>query len=543
MREENNAIEYKSIQKIKTGDKGFRSLAETCVALANAQGGTILIGIDDKTKKVPNGQVVDDRDINDTLKRLRSLCNNVAISNAERFEDETGSQYFSLFILPSLSSIATTSDGKIYERVGDQCVPIHPERLMTLAENKGTYQWEIMPTKFSIYDVPDQNISNFLIDIRASDRVSDFVKTKTDDEVLEYYHLVDNQRLTHLGVLWLGNAQQRGRLSYPITVQYIVFDSFEKKTRKEEWYDNTKNPKELILDIEQKAIELKYNYEFSQGFFRKMVPHYNAKVVRELLVNAFVHKSYTIAQDIIIRVYPDRLEISNPGGLPLSVTPENILHKTIRRNPNMIEIMKAFNLMEGEGSGYDLVYELNAMEAKHQPIVEADYGEVNVVQNKEIINHELLPLFDYVINNYKLSQKSYTAFGIIARETRILTTELSKVLQLTQEDRLRNYVDTLLSDGLIKRKGVTKGAYYYVNPILINNSKTNVKTTLKTIEPYALRALIIEDLKIHPNSLAREILERLSGVDLKELRRELYSMVDNELTIEGASKNRRYSLK
>ena len=90
------------------------------------------------------------------------------------------------------------------------------------------------------------------------------------------------------------------------------------------------------------------------------------KLIRELLVNAFAHKSFTVSSDIMIQVYPDRLEISNPGGLPLGITKDNILHTKHRRNPHFIEILSALELMEGEGSGYDLIYELNSMEAKHQ---------------------------------------------------------------------------------------------------------------------------------------------------------------------------------
>ena len=45
---EKQTIEYKSIQKIRTGDKGFRDLAVTCVSLANAQGGKIFVGYDDE---------------------------------------------------------------------------------------------------------------------------------------------------------------------------------------------------------------------------------------------------------------------------------------------------------------------------------------------------------------------------------------------------------------------------------------------------------------------------------------------------------------
>ena len=49
MNTEQQKIEYKSLQKIRTGEKGFKELSTTCVALANAQGGQIMIGVEDKT--------------------------------------------------------------------------------------------------------------------------------------------------------------------------------------------------------------------------------------------------------------------------------------------------------------------------------------------------------------------------------------------------------------------------------------------------------------------------------------------------------------
>lgn len=152
-------------------------------------------------------------------------------------------------------------------------------------------------------------------------------------------------------MLWLGTAAQRNRLSFPITVRYIVYDEFEKKIRKEIWNDGSLNPKQLIEDIEYHAIELKYFDEFPQGLFRNKIFHYDPLVVRELLINAFAHKSYTIPGDVFINVYTDRVEIVSPGGLPLGVTSSNILHKTIRRNLDVIRVFHDLKLMEGEGKG------------------------------------------------------------------------------------------------------------------------------------------------------------------------------------------------
>ena len=540
---EKQTTEYKSLLKIRTGDKGFKDLSVTCVALSNAQGGRIFIGYDDKKKAPLPEQHVTPDEVNEAVTKLRSLCFNVGLVASEICTDDTGSQYFIVSVSPSMHSVATTSDGRIYIRVADKCEPVRSEDLQRLGEEKGAYQWELVRTKYLLDGVALDALRQLANDIRKSSRVRQHVKQMDDAELAENYHLVDEGYLTNLGVLWLGTAKQRSSICYPATVQYIVYDVLERKVRKEEWHDNRLNPKELLLDIEQKAVELTYSYEFPNGLFRKQIRHYHPKLVRELLVNALAHKSYTISSDIMIKVFSDRLEISNPGGLPLGITKDNILHAKHRRNPNMIELLSALEMMEGEGSGYDLIYELNAMEAKNPPMIESSYNEVTVIQNAEIIDTELLPLLDFVLQNYQLTQKAFTAFGIIAREKKVFSTRLSAILQLQEEDRLRSYTDKLLKDNIIGRNGVKKGTQFFVNPQLIKNAKVNLKTTLKTVEPYVLRTLIMEDLRAHPKSKISEIGGRLPEIDLQELRKMIYSMVDVELITEGARTDRRYALK
>lgn len=255
MTTEKQTKEFKSIRKIRTGDKGFKELAITCVAFANAQGGTIYVGIENDTKDPMPNQTVNEEEINDTISRLRSLCFNVSVFSSERLTHPNGAEYFEVYVAPSLKSIATTSDGKIYLRVGDKCEPVRNEDLQRLSIEKGAYQWEILATKTKMEDVPQENIIRFAEDIRKSERVKNHVKQMTDIEILEHYNLVEHDVLTNLGVLWIGTAKQRGRISYPITVQYIVYDHMEHKVRKVDWHENQFNPKELLLDIEREAIE------------------------------------------------------------------------------------------------------------------------------------------------------------------------------------------------------------------------------------------------------------------------------------------------
>ena len=540
---ENQKIDYKSIRKIRSGDKGFKELAVSCVAFANAQGGTLYLGIEDKSLVPLAEQTVTENEINDTVSRLHSLCFNVSLTSSGLIKHQNGGEYFKIIVAPSIKSIATTSDGKIYLRIADKCEPVRNEDIQRLSIEKGAYQWELLATRFSLADIPVENVKKFASDIRESDRVKDHVKQMSDLEIMEHYNLIDGEIVTNLGVLWLGNAKQRSRISFPITVQYIVYNHLEQKVRKIEWHDNALNPKELLLAIESEATELSYSYEFPDGLFRKQIRHYHPKVLRELLLNAFAHKSFTISSDIMICVYPDRMEISNPGGLPLGVTKDNILHQRHRRNPYFITIMSDLKLMEGEGSGYDLIYELNGMEAKRPPVIESSFNETKVTLYSDIQNVDVLPLLDYTLSNYKLSQKGYIAFGAIAAEAKMQATKLSAYLQLSDDERLRTYVEPLLKDGIINKKGTKKGTTYYINPKLIANSKANIKTSLKTIEPYALKALILEDLKYHPQSLISEIAERLPDVERSELTTMVYGMVDNEIRSEGSKKLRRYSLK
>ena len=344
-------------------------------------------------------------------------------------------------------------------------------------------------------------------------------------------------------ILWIGTAKQRSRICYPITVQYIVYDDLENKTNKLEWRDNTLNPKELIQDIMDKAVELTYSYEMPNGLFRKSVRYYNENLIRELLVNSIAHSSRTISNDITIKVHPGYISISNPGGLPLGITKDNILHTKHRRNPNMIEILSALGLMEGEGSGYDFIYELDAIEAKKQPEIDSTFNTVTVYQSAEITDKEVVRLMDYVDHNYQLSQKNKIAFGIIAREKRIAATDLSKILQLSAEERLRSYIDNLDKSHLITKSGVKKGSYFQINPTLLRNAKSNIVTTLKTIEPHVLKALIKEDIRMHPMSKISDIANRIPDVDIKEIRKQLYDMIGTDIEKEGTRFDSKYYIK
>lgn len=199
--------------------------------------------------------------------------------------------------------------------------------------------------------------------------------------------------------------------------------------------------------------------------------------------------------------------------------------------------------MEGEGSGYDLMYETLLTAGKSRPVVYEGSDFVKVVINRKISNKEIVQLCDFVISNYPTTQKGRIALGLILNEKKLTAAEMAKRLQLQTDDKLDNYIRKLVDEGIVSFTGRGKGTQYFISPQVIKFSKSNVITSLKTIEPYRLRALIKEDLRFHPDSLWSEIAVRLPDVNTDELQRTIRKMtIDGEISGSASRKYRRYRL-
>lgn len=542
--EENVKFDKKSLKLVQGKTADFGEIAKDCVAFANTYGGYLAIGIEDDADMPDAQQTIPENLPEKVIKRINELTINVAL-RPEVITAENGGQYIKLHVYPSQSSIACTSRGVYLIRDHDSSRPLRPEELSRLISDKPAYCWE---TKVSLkvhwQQADAVKLRNFILDIKESDRVSDFVKEKTDEETLTYYQMIDEEGfLTNLGVLWIGRTEQRARLLYSPIVQYIKYDAEENKVDKKVWDDYRQNPKELMESIWKAIPDWKESTEVSEGLWRKEVPAYDDKVVRELLCNAIVHRPYTTRGDIFIQVYPDRMTITNPGVLPIGVTVNNILQETKKRNIHLAKLFYDLHLMEAEGSGYDLIYETLLTSGKSKPIIIEgdDYVEVSVF--RKIITKDAMRICDYISDHFKLKRKSFIALGVILQHKSIYASELSKELQLPAGDRLRPYVDALLFNNIILSRGKSRGVRYDINPEFVANSKIQFATTLKTIEPYRLKALICEDLRFHPNSLLSEISTRLPDVLFPELEKMVREMAKKgELKHTEGRKYRRYSL-
>ncbi len=535
----------KSLKTVLGKTANFNEIAKDCVAFANARGGRLFIGIEDNDDGPPIDQLIPQELPDRIVRRVNELTINVGV-HAEKYTHDNGGEYIILTILRSQSAIAATSNGTYFIRDEDKSRPVQPDELERLFVDRPSYCWETkVSLKYNWEDCDRDKLENFISDIRHSDRVSSFVKEKSTLELLEYYSMItESGYMTNLGVLWLGKQDQRARLLYSPVIQYIKYDNEENKVQKIVWDDYSLNPKELLETIWKSIPDWQEVNEISDGLWRKEIPAYNEKVVREVICNALVHRPYTTRGDIFINIYPDKMVVVNPGLFPLGISSDNILQKTNKRNEHLARIFYALHLMEAEGSGYDLMYEtlLSAGKAIPEPFEGNDYIQVTI--RRKIINKEAARLCEFVTDNYSnISRKAIIAFGIILQQSLISASELSRQLQIPDSDRLRSYIGKLSDEGIIASKGKGKGTKYYISPELISNAKSNIPTSLKTIEPYRLKALIKEDLRFHPLSMVAEISNRLPDVDLNEIRANIRKMaLDGELITEGGRKFRKYSL-
>lgn len=528
---ENSLYDKKSIRSITGKTADFSEIAKDAVAFSNAQGGTLEIGLEDwETEPNPEQRIAQDL-ITKLENKVSGLTTGV-IATGELCTYENGGQTIKYKILRNPNTVASTTSGKLFVRIGDNSVPISGDDVARLVADKSGFAWEDQVTKYVWQDADEAKLHDILTRLRASDRVSDFCKEKTDRELLAYFFLIaeDSDYMTNLGVLFIGNQKQRGRISNAPNLQCIKYDEYGEKVNKWLWADYIKSPIEIIDEVWNDVPEWKESQEISDELQRRNIPAYDKDIIRELVCNALAHRPYTTRGDIFLNIHPQYIEITNPGRLPLGVTPDNILHRSRKRNEHMTALLYALHYMEKEGSGFDKIYEILLQNGKQLPIVKEGDDFVTVRVNRRVIKAEVANFMKYVSEHYHLRQKQTICLGLIAQHESLTARELEKYLELDDSDALMAWLQPLLKNEMVVSASVRgRGVEYRVNPNILQGSEYKGQTSLKRIEDYRLKELILEDLKLYQCASLADIQTRI-GSEISE-RRIKYQL--NKLIEEG----------
>jgi len=538
---ETDTVDCKSLRVIQGNTADWRQIASDCVCFANAAGGRLLIGIEDGETAPPQGQSIAEPLLAQLRKRIGELTINVQVAPRIVTADN-GWQYIELEVARSVG-VASTSDGRYYVRVGDSCRPLVGDEIMRLMDERPAQPWETLTSlEVSLRDADAAKQAHLLQALRGSDRVKQDVKEKSDAELLSHYGLLRDGRLAHLGVLLIGSAHDRARLGTAPLVQVIKYDDRGDKVNKWSWDDYRLSPVELVDAIWSAIPDFRESHELPDGLYRQHVPAYDERVVRELLVNALVHRPYTQRGDIYLNLHPDRLEVTNPGRLPLGVTPQNILHQSRRRNDRLATVFHDLKLMEREGTGYDLMYDVQLSQGRSVPEAREGTDSVTVTVRRRILKPAVIKLLADADARFQLRRRERITLGLLAMSEGMTARQLATALELDDGESLRSWLGRLPELGILGTSGRTQGMRYYVDPALLRASGLEGKTTLVRIEPHRLEALVLEDLARYPGASSSEVNRRIAPeIGIRAVRGALERLESKgQVRHEGEKRWRRY---
>ena len=541
MSQEGQLLDQKSLRAVTGKTADWNEIAKDCIAFSNATGGRLLLGIEDGQDAPPVGQHIP-ADLPDTVRRkLAERTVNVAVLS-DVVTAPNGGQYIELRI-PRALSVASTTDGRYFLRVADQSKPVTGEDVMRLASERSALPWETQTTLHIFRADADATKRDKLLQaLRASDRVKASVKEKSDDELLDHYQLAQGHDLTNLGVLCLGRQHHRAQLTTAPVIQFIKYDERGQKVNKLVWDDHTQSPMAMIEAVWLEVPDFRERYELPDGLYRQNVPAFDEIVVRELLVNALVHRPYTQRGDIFLNLHPDRLEVVNPGPLPLGVTPQNVLHTTVRRNEHLARLFHDLRLMEREGSGFDKIFEVLLSQGRPAPELIGTHDRVQVTVRRRILKPEVIDFIAKADETYQLTQRERITLGLLTQHDALTARELAAKLELPSVEELQPWLKRLLDWHLVQSAGRTQATRYFVDPGLLRSLKFSGETTLKRIEPHRLAALVLEDLQRYPESAISDIHRRIGGeIHPKQVKRALEDLIGRDaVRFEGNKRWRRY---
>ncbi len=362
------AVDGKKIQKV-------------AVAFANADGGEFIVGItDDKHEADPSLRwkgVAKLEELNAYLQALFEV--NPSLDLRYEILKCDNRQGFVLRVLVEKSSeVHKTADGTVYQRHGAQSLPIKdPQKIMEIGFAKGASSFEDQVLK----DMPPEQIVE-------SAEIKQFLKDYSP--VTDPLEFCVNQNLLDYKT-W--EPRVAGTLLFhPCPSAVIPRKCAIKITR----YETKEDDPEREHLAEQVTVEgplYHLIHDAIAGIKRMMSSvtiwssdglknaDYPPEAVWEVLVNAVLHRDYSISDDIQILVYDNRIEVLSPGRLPGYVTVSNILDARFSRNPKLVRTSNRYKDAPNKdlGEGLNTAFQKMKEWGLKSPEVSEDRGYVKVI--------------------------------------------------------------------------------------------------------------------------------------------------------------------
>ncbi len=427
-------------------------LAETLVAFANSDGGTILIGVDETGQAT--GQVYAD-EIEVTLQAAIRECRPPVEARWHQAAAEEG-LVFAIIVTrsPELHSLA---DGRVLVRAGAENRPLSGDQIRQLAATKSVGDFEAEPAPGAQRDdFDDEVIAEFAA--KWGERQHREWTRSVDELLLEVRAVDEDGRPTIAGVLLFARNPQAFLPQSGLTFVKFVGTQLRGEAG-QPGYGRREEIGGPLARIIQRAWEVMGEEMRTgavvTGLEREERTEYPVAAVREALVNAVAHRDYRLGgRRIEVRMFADRMEIISPGGLPGFITVDNIVEEHFSRNPRIVSSLYQWGYIEELGLGVDLMID-EMVRAGHPPPKFKDTPYSFAVTLYNIRERAPLPAWTRTMN-----ERQARALTYVQENSRITNREYSKLCPDVSTETLRLDLVDLVEQGILLKIGAKKGTYY-----------------------------------------------------------------------------------
>jgi len=430
------SVDEGQFSEVKSTDITPRDLSKTISAFANSDGGDLFIGIEDRPRRW-NGFISPEM-FNGHLQLFEELFP-LGTDFGYTFFKSEGMPGIVLFVhVNRTKDIVKASNGIAYIRRGAQNLPQTTlEAIKRLEYSKGIASFENSVLRANKEVVTRSKTAKRFIET--------VVPSSTPDTWMKKQALIHDEKPTVAGVVLFADEPQAviPKHSGIKIYRYKTTESegfrealdFTPETIEGSLYDQIKQAVSRTVEITESSRIL------VDEEFRKF--NYPPDALHELITNALIHRDYSIADDVHVRIFDNRIEIQSPGKFPANITPSNILEERFARNGAIVRILNKFPDPPNKDIGEGLrtaIRSLNKIGLK-RPTISERGNSVLVV-----IKHETLASPEEAIMDFLTEHKD-----INNREARRLT-------HITEDYRVKRIFARMLKANQIEQVPGTRAA-------------------------------------------------------------------------------------
>lgn len=427
--QEDHFLDFKSIQISPA------KLQTHFVAFANTDGGELILGLEDTSHFGNRIQGFSSKEeANDVINLLLTQTKPAVEGVDVEFIDFQRDGLILRINVPKSQHVHYTSADECYVRVNASTRRIKGEQITRLSYAKGSYSYERIAVLHVLAEdiLESHHLISYLEKVKASQEPERFLKKQR--------LLVDHNEtlVPTVACTLLFDDEPQASLDTRCSIKVYRMQTTEREYKREYL---EKMPSTIEGPLEQQIKEviacvdkILEDVSITIGGKRTKL-EYPAEALKEILVNAVIHRDYSLNDDIHVRIYDNRVEILSPGRLPGYVSLRNILDERYSRNPNIVRMLHKLPDPPNHDIGEGLNTAYNAM--RKAGLVEPTIKELENAVLVTIEHRRIASLEDAIIEYLR------THDVITNKIVRQLTGEES-------ENRVKRALQKLRSENLIE---------------------------------------------------------------------------------------------